>query len=302
MHENELNINEWLVKALVKSQCPLWADLPLKKVKSSGTDNTLFRLGSERVVRLPRIHWAAESINKEYEWVPKLTQELKTALSVPVFKGEPDSSYPYSWIVAKQNEGYNPGFEKNNEYEHLAKDLAYFLNELHSIKLANGPISRRGICLKEVNKETERAINQLAGEIDIGLISSIWRDLLNIPYWNKEPVWIHGDFLPGNILIKKNRLTAVIDFSDVGIGDPACDLVIAWTLLGSRSRNIFKKNLEQVGNDTWERGRGWALSIALIMLAYYKNTNPVLTALARRMVKQVLANKNGQTMQACRVA
>jgi aminoglycoside phosphotransferase (APT) family kinase protein len=284
MHENELDINKQLVKTLLKNQCPLWARLPLKKVESSGTDNTLFRLGSEYVVRLPRIHWAAESINKEYEWVPKLAQILKTPLSVPVFKGKPDSSYPYAWVVAKWNEGYHPDFEKDNEYAHLAKELAYFLNELHRIKLANGPTSRRGVCLKEVSNETKQAINQLVGEIDIDFIRSVWHDLSNIPYWSKEPVWIHGDFLPGNILIKKNRLSAVIDFSDIGVGDPACDLVIAWSLLGSRSRSVFKENLEQVDNDTWERGRGWALSIALIMLAYYKNTNPVLTALARRMI------------------
>lgn len=293
MHKNELDINERLVKTLLKDQYPLWANLPLKKIQSSGTDNTLFRLGSEYVVRLPRIHWAADSINKEYEWVPKLAHVLQTPLSVPVFKGKSTSFYPYSWIVAKWNEGDNPDFEKDSEYEHLAKDLAHFLNELHSIQLANGPTSRRGVCLKEINKETEQAIKQLAGEIDSHLTASVWRDLANIPSWSKEPVWIHGDFLPGNILIKHNRLSAVIDFSDVGIGDPACDLIIAWSLFGSRSRRVFRENLEQVDNDTWERGQGWALSIALIMLAYYKNTNPVLAALARRMIKQVLVARNG---------
>lgn len=290
MHENELEINEQLVQILLKNQCPHWADLPLESVKSSGTDNALFRLGSEYVARLPRIHWATESINKEYEWVPKIAKLLKTPISTPAFKGKPGSSYPYSWIVAKWNEGHNPDFENDSEYEHLAKELAYFLNELHGIKLANGPPSRRGVRLNEVSEETMQSISRLAGEINVASVNSLWHDLLNIPYWNKEPVWVHGDFLPGNILIEKTRLSAVIDFSDVGIGDPACDLVIAWSLLGSRSRNIFKENLEQVDNDTWERGRGWALSIALIMLPYYKNTNPVLTALARRMIQQVLGN------------
>ena len=290
MHNNELEINEPLVQTLLKKQCPHLANLSLKAIKSSGTDHALFCLGSKYVVRLPRIHWATDSIHKEYEWVPKLAPLLKTPLSLPVFKGNPDSSYPFYWLVLKWNEGHNPDFEKDCEYESLAKELAYFLNELHRIKLTNGPISRRGVPLKEVDEKTKLAITQLAGEINVTAVSALWQDLsTNIPYWNKEPVWIHGDFLPGNILIKKKRLSAVIDFSDIGIGDPACDLIIAWSLLEAHSRNIFKENLEQIDHDTWERGRGWALSIALIMLPYYKNTSPTLTTLAKRIIKNVLA-------------
>ena len=101
---------------------------------------------------------------------------------------------------------------------------------------------------------------------------------------------MHGDFLPGNILIQNHRLRAVIDFSDVGIGDPACDLVIAWSLLNPQSRRIFKENLENIDDDTWERGRGWALSIALIMLPYYKYSNPVLVSLAHRTIENVLGD------------
>ena len=192
--------------------------------------------------------------------------------------------------MTKWNEGYNPDFEKENEYEQLAKDLADFLKELHGIKLANGPASRRGIPLKtkELDEETRKGISQLEGEIDIPSVTYLWNKLSNIPYWDKEPVWVHGDFLPGNILVQDNRLSAVIDFADVGIGDPSCDLVIAWSLLNRHSRQIFRENLEQIDDDTWERGRGWALSIALIMLPYYKKTNLVLARLARRMIENVL--------------
>lgn len=292
MHENEFEIDESLVHILLKSQCPRWANLPLKAIHSSGTDNALFRLGSEYVVRLPRIEWEPGSIiktiNKEYEWLPKLARLLKIPISEPVFKGESDNSYPWIWLVTKWNEGHNPYFEKENEYEFLAKDLANFLNELHGIDLATGPTSRRGVPLKEVDTETRNAIGELEGEIDIPLVTSLWHRLTNIPLWNKKPVWIHGDFLPGNILVQDNRLNAVIDFSDVGIGDPACDLIIAWSLFNVHSRKTFKENLENIDDTTWERGRGWALSIALIMLPYYKNSNPVLAALARRMLENVL--------------
>jgi len=215
---------------------------------------------------------------------------LKTPISQPLFKGGPENSYPWPWLIIKWNEGYNPEHEKENEHELLAKDIADFLNELHGVKLANGPSSRRGIPLKELDRETRKAIDQLQGEIDGQNITRLWDQLSNAPSWNKKPVWIHGDFLPGNILLQNNRLSAVIDFSDVGIGDPACDLVIAWSLLKPHSRKIFKENLENIDDSTWERGRGWALSIALIMLPYYKHSNPILASLAKRMLENVLGD------------
>ncbi len=290
MHENELEIDEHIVRALLKNQCPQWADLSILSIKSSGTDNALFRLGTEYVVRLPRIAWepgsADKKINKEYEWLPQIAKCLDTPISFPIFKGNPSKDYPYSWLITQWLEGHNPDFENQNEYKVLAKDLAYFLNHFHGINLKNGPVSRRGIRLneKELNVETKKAISELKGEIDISLVSALWEQLSNIPYWNKDPVWVHGDFLPGNLLIQHNRLSAVLDFADVGIGDPACDLVIAWALLNPHSRNVFRENLELIDDKTWERGRGWALSIALIMLPYYKHTNLILATLAKRMI------------------
>lgn len=297
MHENELNVSYNLVHALIKSQRPDWANLPIKAITSSGTDNALFRLGDEYVVRIPRIEWATGSVNKgiakEYEWVSKLSSLLTTPISEPLFKGEPTKSYPWSWIIVKWNDGSNPNFEIENEYELLAKDLASFLNNLHGIKLAKGPSSRRGVALKELGEETRRAISELDGELNIQPLKTLWDQLSNVPSWNKEPVWVHGDFLPGNILVQNDRLSAVIDFSDVGIGDPACDLIIGWSLLNSHSRQIFREHLENIDDNTWERGRGWALSIASIMLPYYKNSNPTLAKLARRMIANVLSDSDG---------
>jgi aminoglycoside phosphotransferase (APT) family kinase protein len=292
MHENEFEIDEHLVHALLDSQCSQLAKLPLSAITSSGTDNALFHLGSEYVVRLPRLAGADETINKEYEWVPRISRFLEMSVSVPLFKGNSNKSYPSSWMVTKWCHGCNPVFEKDNEYVSLAKDLAHFLNELHAIKLANGPISRRGVPLKQLEDETKKAIGKLTGEVDIQYVTSIWHQLSNTPAWNKDPVWIHGDFLPGNILVQNNRLSGVIDFSDVGIGDPACDLVIAWGLLNSHSRKIFRENLENIDDNTWERGRGWALSIALIMLPYYMHTNLVLVSLATRMIENVLSESD----------
>lgn len=295
MHENELHIDEKLVYGLIENQCPQWATLPLNPVVSSGTDNALFKLGDEYVVRLPRVEWSpgdiGKNINKEWEWLPKIANLLNVPISAPLFKGEPDDNYPWPWTITKWNEGNNPNFEEKNEYASLARDLASFLNELHKIELVNGPISRRGIPLKTktLDEETRKALSELEGEIDIQSTILLWDHLSNIPYWSKTPLWVHGDFLPGNILIQNYSLNAVIDFSDVGMGDPACDLVIAWSLLNANSRKIFKENLDHIDENTWERGRGWALSIAVIMLPYYKNSNPVLAKLARRIIAQILS-------------
>ena len=161
MHEDELEIDEHLVYKLLKGQCLQWADLPLKLILSSGTDNALFRLGKEYVVRLPRVDRATKNIAKEYEWVPKLNQHLKIDVSKALFKGKPSQDYPWDWLVLKWNEGVNPAFEQENEYGLLSKDLACFLNDLQAIKLKNGPFSRRGVSLKELNIETRKAIAQI---------------------------------------------------------------------------------------------------------------------------------------------
>jgi aminoglycoside phosphotransferase (APT) family kinase protein len=295
MHDNEQEVNTALVQSLLKEQCPQWADLELNPILSSGTDNALFRLGNEYVVRIPRIEWSPGSvssgINKEYLWVPQLAQHLKIPISEPVFKGTPNKAYPWPWSITKWNDGHNPEFEKENEYDKLAVDLAHFLNELHSIKLPEaGPFSRRGVPLKKLDGETKKALKTLADDIDTKLLVLLWEKLSNIPCWDKSPVWMHGDLLPGNVLIQNNRLSAVIDFADVGLGDPACDLIIAWSLLNAGSRAIFRKHLVNIDEHTWQRGKGWALSIALIILPYYKNTNPVLACVARRTIEQLSVN------------
>lgn len=245
---------------------------------------------------MPRIEWSPGSvsngINKEYRWIPQLAQYLKIPVSKPLFKGRPNEAYPWPWSITKWNDGHNPDFEKENEYGKLAIDLAYFLNELHEIKLPElGPFSRRGVPVNELDGDTKVALNALKEDLDTATLTLLWEELSNTPSWDKPPVWMHGDLLPGNILIQNNRLHAVIDFADVGRGDPACDLIITWSLLNANSRAIFRKHLMNIHEHTWQRGKAWALSIALIILPYYKKTNPVLTSVAWRMIKQLLESK-----------
>ena len=290
MHQNELDITENLVRELINQQCRQYSQLPLKRIPSSGTVHALYRLGAKLVVRLPRIE-ATNGIEKEWAWLKHLAPYLNIPISEPIFHGSPTDIYPWPWLISYYHFGSNPKFEKENEYNWLAIALADFLNEFHIIPLIeDAPQSRRGVSLKNMDQQTRKEIVKLGDEFDTVKLTRLWQSLCDLPEWQHTPVWVHGDVLPGNILIEHKKLSAVIDFSDVGIGDPACDTIIAWALFNKKSRIVFKEQLENIDENTWLRGKGWALSLAAIMLPYYKNTNPDFAALARRMLSQISKN------------
>jgi aminoglycoside phosphotransferase (APT) family kinase protein len=290
MHVDEFEIDVSLVHRLLAKQFPSWANLSIKRVISAGTDNALYRLGNEMVVRLPRIGWAVDAIEKECEWLPKLAPFLPFSIPAPLCKGVPTEDYPWPWSVYRWLEGNNPIVGQIPDPVLLTNDLVAFIQALHKINLPNGPISNRGVPLAKQDIETRKALKQLEGMIDVQTVTAIWETALQAPTWSKPPVWVHGDLSPGNLLIQQGRLNAVIDFGILGIGDPACDLIIAWNLLPAHIRNTFRTTLG-VDDATWERGRGWALSNALIALPYYKDTNPVLANNARHVIQEVI-NEN----------
>lgn len=285
MHPNEFEINIPLVQKLLIEQFPCWAELPLTPVSSAGTDNALYRLGDDRVVRLPRIDWAVKDVEKECEWLPKIAPFLPIAIPLPLAKGVPTEDYPRPWSVYNWLEGSNPVVAQISDL--LTNDLISFIRALHKADLPNGPISTRGVPLEKQDAETRKALQALDGIVDVRTLTAIWDTALQAPKWSKLPVWVHGDLSPGNLLIQNGRLSAVIDFGNLGIGDPACDLIIAWNLLPGHLRCAFREGLE-IDDATWQRGRGWALSVALIQLPYYKDTNPTLANSARHVIQEIL--------------
>lgn len=291
MHADELDIDESLVYRLLAKQFPHWANLPLKPVSSAGTDNALYRLGSDRVVRLPRISWAAKNVDNECLWLPQIAPILPTPIPTPLGKGTPAEGYPWSWSIYRWIEGSNPTVDYIPNPTLLVNELVSFIKAMHKIDLQGGPASSRGVPLKEKDIETRKALQELEGMIDVDKVTSLWEAALKIPSWSKPPVWIHSDLSPGNLLLKNGKLCAVIDFGMVGIGDPACDLIIAWNLLPATVREAFRQQLD-VDDATWQRGQAWALSNALIALPYYKDTNPVLANNARHVIKEVIKASN----------
>lgn len=289
MHADEIHTDVALVARLVAGQFPHWAHLPIQRVASAGTDNALYRLGDDMVVRLPRIHWAVDSIDKERQWLPRLAPLLPVAIPRPLALGAPADDYPWHWSVYGWLDGANPTVDHHGDSRQLAADLASFLAALQRIDPTGGPPAGRGGLLATRDAATRAAVEAVRDEVDSDAVIAAWEAALEAPPWALPPRWVHADLSPGNILLVRQRLGAVIDFSLTGLGDPACDLTIAWNLLPEGVRPLFRATLE-VDDATWARGRGWALSIALIQLPYYRDTNPVLAASARHVIREVVTD------------
>jgi aminoglycoside phosphotransferase (APT) family kinase protein len=290
MHADEVDIDAPLVGRLLAAQFPHWADLPVSPVASAGTDNAIYRLGDDMIVRLPRIPGAAGQVAKEQRWLPRLAPHLPLAIPVPLGKGAPAEGYPWHWSIYRWLEGENA----TPDSRQAATTLAHFVGALQRIDPAGGPPPGshnffRGVPLADRDASTRDAIAALAGTVDTEAVTAAWEAALRAPAWDAPPVWIHADLVPGNLLAVDGQLSAVIDFGGLGVGDPACDVIAAWSLFSAEARNAFRAALP-VDDATWDRGRGWALSIGLIALPYYRSSNPVFAAVARRMIDEVLAD------------
>jgi aminoglycoside phosphotransferase (APT) family kinase protein len=294
MHAGEVNIDSSLVARLLAAQFPQWAHLPLSLVLSAGTDNAIYRLGDDLAVRLPRVAGATEQVHTEFLWLPRLSPYLPLDIPIPLALGQAGESYPWSWSVCRWLEGESAQSQHPADLGQAARDLAGFIAALQRLDAVGWPPpgppdSPRGVPLSRRDAPTRAAIAELVGRLDTHAVTTAWEAALQEPAWHGPPVWTHGDLLPGNLLVHQGRISAVIDFGCLGVGDPACDLIVAWALLSAQTRGIFQAAL-RVDEATWGRGRGWALSIGLIALPYYHRTNPVFAATARWMIAEVLAD------------
>ncbi len=289
MHADEVRTDVALVRRLVAAQFPHWADRRVEAVESSGTDNAMYRLGADLTVRLPRIESAVEDVAREQWWLPRLAPSLPVAVPVPLAEGRPGAEFPFPWSVYRWLEGANPDVDRLADPDRLATDLAGFVTAMRGVEPADAPAAGRGVPLSTRDDPTRDAIGRLDGMIDTAAVTAVWEQARRLPERTGRPVWFHGDLSPGNVLLSGGRLTGVIDFACAGAGDPTVDLIVAWNLLPARSRPLFRAALD-VDDDTWLRGRGWALSISLIQLPYYRDTNPALAANSRHVIREVLAD------------
>jgi aminoglycoside phosphotransferase (APT) family kinase protein len=297
MHADEADIDAALVRRLVGAQFPQWAGLPLEAVKSAGTDNAIYRLGGELAVRLPRFARAAGQVEKEQAWLPRLAPRLPLPVPVPVAMGAPGEGYSWRWSVCRWLPGENAIAAPVRDLDRAASELAGFIAALQTVDATGGPApgqhnSGRGVPLAERDRMVRAALARLHGIVDVAAVTREWEAALAAPVWERPGVWLHGDIHPGNLLTVDGRINAVIDFGCLGVGDPACEMIAAWMVLTSASRRIFRTALA-VDDVTWARGRGWALSMAVVALPYYLDTNPTLVGLARRAIAELVADPGG---------
>jgi aminoglycoside phosphotransferase (APT) family kinase protein len=286
MHIDELEIDEALVRRLLAEQFPEWVDLPLRRIEPAGTVNAIFRLGDELSVRLARREGPTEPGGKELDWLPWLAPLLPVEIPVPVAQGRPSGDYPWFWEIHRWVAGETVPVEEIDAIQ-VAHDLAALVGALQQVSAAGAPPGR-GIPLAERDKEIRYWLARFDGD---SAVVAEWERAVAAPPWGGPPVWHHGDLDARNWLVRDGRLNGVIDWGAMGVGDPACDVMVAWKLHSPAARDAFREALP-TDDATWERARGWALSQAVAILAYYTpENNPTLCHEAESWLDLVLSER-----------
>lgn len=284
-------IDEVLVRRLVDSQFPQWRYLTIRPVERQGHDNRTFRLGNEMSVRLPTRQEYAAHVLIEHEWVPRIGRSLQLPIPVPMGKGSPGEGYPWPWSVNRWLKGEEARIDRISDLTWFASDLANFLNGLHGIDATRGPLPGkhnffRGGELAAYNEEFRECLGELGVEIPVEEVISVWESALDSKFQGPG-VWVHGDVSAENLLVEGGRLCAAIDFGQIAVGDPACDVTMAWTFFSGRGREAFMSDLK-VDEATWIRGRGWCLWKALVDFRKYRRERPEEAARSRVVIREIL--------------
>jgi aminoglycoside phosphotransferase (APT) family kinase protein len=264
----KIEIQKELVEHLIATQFPKWKHLHIDQILPGGWDNRTFRLGEEMIIRLPSSKEYSEQVEKEQKWLPTLSPLLPLSIPKPIEIGSPSKEYPWKWSIYTYLKGEPASSAHIDNMCDFADTLSNFLKALHSINASKGPPPGphnfyRGGRLSFYDKETKDAIFRLKDRINADLATKLWDSALKTS-WNAPPVWVHGDISHGNLLLENGKLSSVIDFGMLGIGDPACDLSISWTFFEGRSRKVFRSGM-LLDRDTWIRAMGWTLWKALIV-------------------------------------
>jgi aminoglycoside phosphotransferase (APT) family kinase protein len=291
--DGRAGVDAGLVKRLIAAQFPQWGDLAVHPVEFDGWDNRTYRLGENLSVRLPTARGYAAAVDKEHYWLPVLAPKLPVAIPIPVAKGTPDQGYPFNWSVRQWLDGQPAHAACIPDLSGVATAVAAFIAALQRIDTTGAPPAGpnsafRGGPLIHYDSEVRDAVAALTGRIDTMSAAAVWRAAVETSRHGRF-TWFHGDVAAGNLLIKDGKLAAVIDFGTCGVGDPACDLVIAWTLFRDASRATFKSAVAQ-DSATWTRARGWALWKALIGLARDIDVDEPAAMITRGVIDAVLTD------------
>ena len=296
LHEGELPIDETVVVSLLREQCPEWAAMPLAPA-GAGTDNVMFRLADELLVRMPRTAGNATSLRKEREWMPRLAPELPLRIPEPVHAGSPSAAYPLEWSVYRWIDGRAPSESSVQDWRAFGADLAAFVRALHHIDLMGATRTddlswyrggSLGACDAWVRSSIDEVRALVGGDLDVDTLERWWREALALPEPSGPLVWLHGDLRPGNLLVHDGRLHAVIDFGALSVGAPDAEHAAVWDL-PDRARQAYWDELD-LDDATWTRARAWAIAVAAGGVSYYWHTYPEFVAECRARLDAILAS------------
>jgi aminoglycoside phosphotransferase (APT) family kinase protein len=290
--DGRAGIDAALVERLIAAQFSQWAGLSVTPVEVDGWDNRTYRLGDRMTVRLPTAAGYVPGVAKESYWLPRLAASLPVAVPSILADGEPGEGYPFPWSVRDWIPGRTASPERIDDLARFAVSVAEFIRALQCSAAVGGPSAGehsfyRGASPAHYDLDTRRYLAALDGRVDTARAAAVW-DAALAARWCGTPVWFHGDIAHGNLLVQDGRLVAVIDFGTSGVGDPACDLVIAWTMFAGESRAAFRNAVAQ-DEGTWARARGWALWKALLNLA--KDADTAAPAENQRVVEEIFADR-----------
>lgn len=286
----DVMISAGLVRRLLAEQCPDLAAMPLAPV-AEGWDNAVFRLGEHLAVRLPRRALAVDSLRNEQRWLPVLEPLVGVPVPRPLREGRPGAGYPWPWSVVPWFVGRPAAFVPSGERAALVDEIARVVAGLHVAAPPGAPRNpHRGGPL--ATRDTAVRERLASGRIpDAGRALEVWQQAVRAPAWRSRPLWLHGDLHPANMLVdSRGGLRAILDFGDLGCGDPATDLATAWLTFDAEGRARFRARAERlfgVDADTWLRARGWALVMATAMLTHAAD-DPVIGTIGVRTLAGVL--------------
>ncbi|CAL9287890.1 hypothetical protein SUDANB180_06214 [Streptomyces sp. enrichment culture] len=289
-------VDETLVRSLLKAQRPEWAALPLSPA-GAGTDNTMYRLGDDLLVRLPRTAGVGRSVRKEQEWLPRLAPHLSCRIPEPVHAGKPTDAFPLAWSVYRWIDGAEAGLDTVGDWAAFGADLAAVVRELHRVDLmgatrADGLAWYRGGSLSPCDQWISRCLDDcrttVGSELDVDALEQLWRAALELPEPRGPHVWLHGDLKPTNLLVRKGRLHAVIDFGGLSVGFPDAEHSTLWDF-PQRAREAYwdALNLDDL---TWARARAWAIAVGISGISYYWRTFPAFVAECTARLQAILTD------------
>lgn len=285
MHPDQTSTSPDLVRALLRSQYPQLAHETIADSPVGGTDNAVYRVGRHHSVRLPIVDWATGNEARIKPWLPWLRDRVDIAVPVPVHYGVPDCGYPYEWTVYPWFEGQT--VEMGCRDVQVARDIATFLKQLRSLPVEGAPPAGRSP--HALDSDVRKSLAQLRTEDHRNDLVTVWDQMMCTTAWDGTgAVWMHGDVAPGNLIFRDGRLVAAIDWSGLGVGDPASDLQVAWNLLDASAREVLKAEME-VDDATWDRARARAFAQASFQLPYYRETFIPLATQAKHVFAEILA-------------